>query len=189
MKSLIKFFQTIPGVALATLLILLVPLIAMQFSNEVEWSVGDFVIMGILIFSVGVLFLLVTRYTTNLVYKAAMCGAIGSTFLLIWSNMAVGLIGAGPHMGNMMYIGVVAIVIIGTFFSKFTAHGMELAMFAAAGSLVLLAGIALLANMDEYPGSSVTEIIAVNAFFAFLFSVTGLLFRYVALEQTNKSDH
>lgn len=186
MKSLIKFFHTVPGAVVFTLLILSIPLIAMQFTSEVNWSVGDFIIMGILIFSTALAYVLISRYAPNFIYRAAIGAAIGTTFLMVWANLAVGLIGAGPHAGNLMYIGVVAVVIMGTYFSRFTAKGMELAMFGAAFSLVLLAGIALLANMQALPGSSVAEIIAVNAFFAFLYCIGGLLFRYVALHQSQE---
>ena len=181
MKSLIKFIHSIPGVAVITLLILSIPLIAMQFTTEVDWSFADFVIMGILIFSTGSLYVLLTRFASNIIYRAAMGAAIGTTFLMVWSNLAVGLIGAGPHAGNLMYIGVVMFVLVGTFISKFTAKGMEFVMLGAALSLVLVAAIALLTNMQSYAGSSVEEIIAVNAFFMFLYLITALLFRYVAL--------
>ncbi len=184
MNTLSKFLHTIPGAAVITLLILSIPLIAMQFTQEVDWGVGDFIVMGILIFSMAVAYVLLARYAPNFIHRAAIAGAVGSTFLLIWVNLAVGLIGAGPHAGNLMYIGVIAVVIIGTYFSRFTAKGMELTMFCAALSIVLIAVIALLANMQSYPGSSIAAIISVNAFFAFLYCISGLLFRYMALQQT-----
>jgi hypothetical protein len=40
--------------------------------------------------------------------------------------------------------------------------------------------------MHQYPGSSVVEIIGVNTFFATLFSISGLLFRFVALQQSKE---
>lgn len=187
MKQKIHFFQTIPGVAVATGLFLLIPLVAMQFTTEVNWSVGDFLVMGILIFSTGLAFVLLTRYAPNFIYRAAIASAIGSTFLLIWVNLAVGLIGSGPNPGNLMYLGVLAIIIIGTYLARFTPRGMERVMLATSGSLVLLAIVALLMNMQHYPGSSVKEIILVNAFFGALFAISGLLFRYLALESSEKS--
>jgi hypothetical protein len=171
-------------VAFATALVLMVPLVAMQFTTEVQWGPADFIIMGALIFCTGLSYVLLTRYAPNFIYRAAIAGAIGTTFLMIWANLAVGLIGSGPHAGNLMYIGVVGVVIIGTFLSRFTAKGMELAMFASAFAVVLLAVIALATNMHQYPGSSVAEILGVNAFFTVLFSISGLLFRFVALQQS-----
>jgi hypothetical protein len=174
--------QSVLWVALATALILCIPFVAMQFSNEVNWSVADFIIMGILIFSTGFSYVLLTRFSSNIIQRVAFALAIGSTFLLIWVNLAVGLIGSGPNAANLMYISIVAIVIIGTFLSRFTMKGMERVMFTAAIALVLFAVIQLLAKMYEYSGSSVAEIIGVNAFFATLFAVAGLLFHYKTLK-------
>lgn len=169
-----------------TLLILAIPLVAMQFTTEVNWSATDFVVMGLLLVGVGLAFVLITRHASSFVYRLAGLAAIGSTFLLIWVNLAVGLIGGGSQAGNLMYIGVVAVVMVGTYLSNFTARGMELTMLATAGSLIVISGIALLTGMQHYPGSSVGEIIGVNAFFAFLFSVAAVLFRYERLvKKTN----
>ena len=57
-------------------------------------------------------------------------------------------------------------------------------MFATALALVIGAFIARLSGMQHYPGSSVGEIIGVNAFFMFLFTVSGLLFRFLAQDQS-----
>lgn len=175
-----KFKQSILGVVLATLLILSVPFVAMQFTGEVAWSATDFIIVGALLFGTGLSYVLITRFATNILYRAAVGLALGTTLLMVWANLAVGLIGAGPNMGNLMYMGVVAVVIIGTIFSRFSPVGMERAMYATVASLVLIAVIALFANMDEYPGSSVNEIVGVNGFFAILFAISGALFRYAA---------
>jgi hypothetical protein len=173
----IKFLQSIPGVALATAVVLLVPLIAMQFTDEVNWSVGDFIIMGSLLFGTGVSYVLITRYMSDVAYKAAVGLALGTMLFMIWANLAVGLIGSGPNPGNLMYMAVVAVGIIGAVLSRFKPTGMQRTMFVTAGSLVLHTAIALLTKMDEYPGSSVTAILGVNVFFGFLFLVAGLLFR------------
>lgn len=183
-----KFSRSILSVALVTVLLLLVPLVAMQFTDEVKWSVGDFIVMGVLLFSIGFLYVLATRYVTNIVYKVAIGFALGSTLLIIWANLAVGLIGSGPNSGNLMYLGVLAVGVIGIFFSRFTPGGMERAMYAVVLALMLVAVIALLANMQQYPGSSVKEIVGVNAFFAILFAISGLLFRYVAQEQSQRTE-
>jgi hypothetical protein len=176
-----KFSRSILSVALGTALILSVPLVAQQFTDEVNWSVADFLVMGVLIFSAGLSYVLITRYVTNIVHKAAIVMALGSTFLMIWANLAVGLIGSGPNPGNLMYLGVIAVGLIGTFFSRFTPAGMERTLYAMALAVVLLAIIALATNMQQYAGSSVAEIIGVNGFFTVLFGISGLLFRYVVL--------
>jgi hypothetical protein len=172
------FSQSIMRVAAVTLLLLLIPLMAMQLSDEVNWSVADFGIVGVLLFAAGFSYVLIARHTIGIVHRLAVASAIGTSLLLIWANLGVGLIGSGPNPANLLYIGVVGVVIIGTVLSRFTAKGMERTMYSTALALVIHTGIALLAGMQDYPGSSVGEILSVNGFFAVLFSVSGLLFRY-----------
>src|SRR5687768_13989294 len=165
--------KSILFVAFLTILILLVPAVAMQFTDEVDWSVFDFIIMGALIFGTGLSFVLVMKYAINMVYRIAMIMTFGTTFLLVWANLAVGLIGSGPNLGNLMYMVLYAVVIIGSLRSRFAPIGMERAMYVTAVSLIVIAAIAIFANMDTYPGSSVNEIIAVNGFFATLYAISG----------------
>lgn len=180
--------RSILWVAIVTLLILSIPLVAMQFTNEVDWSIMDFIIMGVLLFGTGVLFALVMRLSSNIVYKIAVGLAVGTAFFMTYVNLAVGLIGSGPHAGNLMYVSVILVLIIGVFLSRFTASGMERAMYLTAGTFAVLTAIAFMAKMYEYPSSSVIEVIGVNTFLATPFIVSGLLFRYVAMGQANKSE-
>lgn len=174
-------------VAAVTLLLLSIPFIAMQFSSEVDWSFADFIIMGLLIFGTGSSYVLIAQFANNLIYRVAIALTLGITLFMVWANLAVGLIGSGPNTGNLLYMGVIAIVIVGSIRARFGAVGMERTMYTASFALVLLAGIGLLTNMDEYPGSSVKEIIAVNGFFATLYAVAGSLFHFSAPVTPEKS--
>lgn len=176
MKKKTNLFRSALQVSLVTLFVLSIPFTAMQFANQLKWNLFDFIIMGVLIFSTGFLYILLARLSSNIIYRVAVALTIISTFLLIWVNLAVGLIGSGPNAANLMYISIVAIIIAGTFLSHFTIRGMERVTFTAAIALVLFIAIQLLAKMYQYPGSSVFEVIAVNAFFAILFAASGLLF-------------
>jgi len=186
MKKEIKFYQSIPAVALVTLFILMVPFTAMQFTDEVKWTAADFILAGALLFGSGLSFVLAMRNATNIIYKAAIGLALGAMFFMIWANLAVGLIGKGPNPGNLMYIGVIAVGISGIILSRLKPHGLAHTMYAMALALVLIAVIALNASMHQYPGSSMAEIIGVNGFFAILFSISGLLFRFVAHDQSQR---
>lgn len=180
MKTQEKFSRSLIVVAAITVLILMVPLIAMQFTDDVQWSFSDFVIMGALIFGTGITFKLITRGSSNITFKIAAAFAFGASFLMIWVNLAVGLIGSGPNAGNLMYMVVPAAAVIGALLSNFTPGGMERAMYLATLLLVFVTALAFLANMDEYPGSSARDILAVSGFFGMLFIISGLLFRYAA---------
>ena len=75
--------------AIVTALLLLVPLIAMQFTEEVNWSAWDFIVGGALIFLAGAgLVLAITKATR---YRIAIGIGILALFAWIWVELAVGL--------------------------------------------------------------------------------------------------
>jgi hypothetical protein len=73
--------------------ILLIPFIAMQFTNEVDWSIGDFIVMGILLFGTGTLIEVVMRRVSSNRNRIVICGAILCMLFLIWAELAVGIFG------------------------------------------------------------------------------------------------
>ncbi len=72
---------------------LLIPLIAMQFTSEVDWDSRDFLIMGTLLLftATGVEFAL-RKFQANLKRLLAV-GFILFIFFLIWAELAVGIFG------------------------------------------------------------------------------------------------
>ncbi len=87
------------GIVLTVALILLIPLVAMQFTNEVDWSLFDFVIMGVLLLGTGLMCELVLRKVKEMKYRIAICGALLAAFVLIWLELAVGIFGT-PFAGS-----------------------------------------------------------------------------------------
>jgi hypothetical protein len=87
------------GIMISVALILLIPLIAMQFTNEVDWTRSDFVIAGGLLLGVGLLIDLALRKLSTSKYKVPIIIAIVISFLLVWAELAVGIFGT-PLAGN-----------------------------------------------------------------------------------------
>ena len=79
--------------------LLLIPLIAMQFTDEVNWSLFDFLIAAVLLFGTGFMIDLVIRKTNNLKYRVTILVVIIITFFLIWAELAVGVFGT-PFSGS-----------------------------------------------------------------------------------------
>lgn len=73
------------------LLLLLIPLIGILFSNEVNWSFFDFIIMGILILVMSFGIKLVLKTTPKKMYRILIIGIILILFLLVWAELAVGV--------------------------------------------------------------------------------------------------
>ena len=80
-------------------LLLLIPLIAMQLTDEVNWSFFDFIIMGTLLTITGLLIGIILKKVKSYKYKKVLIVTILFTFLLIWVEFAVGLFGT-PFAGN-----------------------------------------------------------------------------------------
>jgi len=161
---------------------LLIPLTAMQFTEEVVWTLSDFVIMGTLIFGTGLTYKLITRKSGEIAYRIAVGFALATGLLLVWVNLAVGVIGSEDNPVNLLYFGVIAVGIIGGFISRFHQEGMTLTMFAMALAQALVAAIALVGGYYQTPPSTVFHIISVNGFFITLFIVSALMFRNAAQE-------
>jgi uncharacterized membrane protein SirB2 len=82
--------------ALLTGLVLLVPLTAMQFSPEVVWTGSDFVIMGLLVYLVGSLFIIGARRLPRRHWRTLGI-ALGVLFVYLWAELAVGVF---THIGS-----------------------------------------------------------------------------------------
>ena len=78
-------------ISFISVMLLLIPLTAMQFTNEVNWTLFDFVIAGALLFITGLLCELAIRKIKNPKYRIAAFTAILAVLLLIWAELAVGI--------------------------------------------------------------------------------------------------
>lgn len=87
------------GIVLTVVILLSIPLIAMQFTNEVNWSPFDFMVAGVLLLGTGMACEVVIRNVSRSQYRIAICGAILVTLVLIWIELAVGIFGT-PLAGN-----------------------------------------------------------------------------------------
>ena len=81
------------GIVLTVGTILLIPLLAMQFTDEVNWSLFDFIVAGGLLLATGLMCELVTRKVSNIEYRIASYVVILVALLLIWVELAVGIFG------------------------------------------------------------------------------------------------
>jgi len=78
-------------VALTTVLLLLVPAVAMQFTNEVAWGPGDFLVGGILLFGAGAIATLGIRQVRTPGQRFAVVAVVALGLALVWAELAVGI--------------------------------------------------------------------------------------------------
>lgn len=70
----------------------------MQFTNEVDWTIADFVIMGFLLSVTSICCELIMRKIKNIKKRIFLCSSILLIFFLIWAELAVGILGS-PFAG------------------------------------------------------------------------------------------
>jgi hypothetical protein len=156
-------------------LILLLPLVAMQLTDEVNWTGSDFAVMGAMLATVCGAYELAAWMTGNRAYRAAVGVALAAAFLLVWLNLAVGIIGTENNPANLMFGGVLAVGIIGAVIARLQPQGMARASVATALAQALVGVIALIIGS--------VEAVILTGFFVALWLTSARLFRKAAREQ------
>jgi hypothetical protein len=159
--------------------LLMVPLVAMQFTDEVNWNVFDFVFAGALLTGTGVAFELAARKTGDGAYRTGVGFALAAAFLLIWVNGAVGLIGSEDNPANLMYGGVLAVAVFGALIVRLRPRGMAYALAATALAQTLVTMIAVIGGLGA-PVNGPAQLIFANALFVALWLISAGLFRQAA---------
>ena len=160
--------------ALIVALLLLIPLFGNRYVDGWNWSPFDFLFAGVLLFGTGVAYEIMTRKSSAFTYRAAVGIGCLATLLLTWVNAAVGIIGDGPV--NTFYLILPLIGIIGAIVTRLRAEKMPSVLFIMAITQMLIPTIALIALHPPFsPG--ILQVFGLNAFFALLFTASGVLFR------------
>lgn len=143
-------------------LLLALPAVAMRFTAEVQWDGADFIVMGLLLALACAAVDLGMRLSGDLAYRAGFVVAVGGGFLLLWINMAVGILGDEGNPANLLYLGVLAVGLVGAAIARFRAAGLARTMLAMAAAQVLVPFVAM--AMGPL-GSGPLAVVGVTLFF------------------------
>ena len=169
------------------LVLLAAPFIAMRLDAEgVDWSAGDFIFAGLLFAIVGGLLELAVSKVQSRWYRAGVAAALLANLLVIWSNLAVGIVGSEHQPSNRLFflalLAGIAVAAVG----RFRATGMARAMMASALSLMIAFAIASAGASDE-PFVEHRVEFAGTSILAALFLSSAWLFRRAARDQSSSS--
>lgn len=157
-------------------LILLIPLIAMRFTTEVNWTASDFVFAAIMLAALVGAFELVVRLSGNWAYRAGVVVAAVATFLMVWAQGAVGLVGNENDLFNLLFNLLfflpLLIAATGVFIVDFKAAGLArvLAAMAAVQAVTLALGFWISGDTDA----------VLLSFWVFAWSLSAWLFARAA---------
>lgn len=154
--------------------LLLVPLVGMQFTSQVNWDETG-IVMGLMLSAACGTYELAARTTGNGSYRLAVGIAVLAAFLLIWINLAVGIIGTEDNALNLMYGGVLAVALVGAAIARFEPEGMGRAFVVTAVAQLLVGIIALTTGHFT---------LVLEGFFAALWLIAAALFRKAARQQS-----
>lgn len=123
--------------------LLMLPGVAMQFTDELRWDAADFIAFGALLAAACGGYELAARHSAGHRYRLAAGLALATAFVLVWANLAVGLIGDERHPANFAVYGVLAIAIAGAALARGRPAGLARALTATALAQALLGAAAL----------------------------------------------
>ena len=163
-------------------MLLLLPAVAMRFTDEVNWDAFDFIFAAIVFGSVGLVVELTVRSSRSLAFRGAVFLALAAAFLIIWVNGAVGIIGDEDNPANLMFGAVLTVALLGSILALFRASGMAMAMFAAAAVELCVGLVAVLGNMASGPAAPFDVIVATTVLTT-MWLLSGVLFNAAAREE------
>jgi hypothetical protein len=115
-------------------------------------------------------------------YKFALGLALAGPLLLLWVNLAVGIIGEPDDLANLIFAGVLAVGVFGAVVGRLQPLGMSRALFATALAQLLAAVIILLTGLG-FPPSGPKWVLTFNGFFVVLWLASAWLFRRAATDR------
>jgi hypothetical protein len=161
-------------------ILLLIPALAMQVSDQWDWNLADFVAAAVLLFGAGATYELVAKKMGAAAYRAAVGIAVATGVLLVWVTGAVGIIGSENDGANMMYGGVLAVAAVGALLARWRPAGMARALIATALAQAAVAAVALAAGWGGTEPIWPNDILMATAFFVAAWLASAALFRKAA---------
>jgi hypothetical protein len=170
--------KTMLRVALVSLGLLMVPLVASRVVEGWNWNAGGFVIVYLLFFATGMAYAVIARKMGAWTYKAGVGLALVAGFALAWSSM-VQTADSG-HPERLWYLSVLVVGLIGACLARLKAPGLAVTLFAMAATLALIAVIL----PSGAPPDMAQRMAIGHGVFVVLFIASGLLFRQASLAES-----
>lgn len=156
--------------------LMLLPIIVQLVRGNFGWSVGDFIFVGIILFTSCLLFDVAARRAPSFSYLAGAGAALAAGFGLIVVNGAVGLVGSEREAHNLLFLAVLLVALIGALASRGTPEGMARAMLAAGITHILVSAGLLIDAGGVSDGDPRMEVVGLSVFAA-MWLVSAWLFR------------
>jgi hypothetical protein len=158
----------------AALVLLLTPAVMMRVSSNWHWTIGSFVVAGVMIGGIGLLYELAEKASGSRAYRAGVAIALVTSFLTIWTTIVRD---DGNGIGFLLLVGTAA---VGAFAAWFRPAGMARAMLGVAVMQALVGvAVATAPVTASVPDGSIRALVF-SGFFVVLWLMAALCFRAAA---------
>lgn len=172
-----RIVQAIIRAALITCGVLLIPLWGVFYVDGWNWDWHGFVAAGVFVFTAALTYEGLAGRVGDRAYRFGVGLAVVTAFASTWVNI---VLAADENPANLMYLGVVAVGVIGTALSRLHARGMARVWFGTALAQILMPLIAPVFGKAHLARGNAVPVIGLNGLFAVLFVAAALLFRSAA---------
>ncbi|QYO78881.1 winged helix-turn-helix domain-containing protein [Devosia salina] len=162
---------------LAAALLLLLPFLALQFSQEMNWGAEDFIWLAAMLVGLGLTFEVALTWSANFFYRAGLVMALGTSFLLIWVSLAVGIIGSETNSLNLLYFAMLGGGALVAAHARFTPKGMVRALLVLAAGQIAVGAVALVVGTGTIQAPAILRLIVATGLFTLLWLAAADLFR------------
>lgn len=156
--------------------LLALPFIAMRLDAGPNWGPGDFFIVGVMLAALCGLVEFAARRSSSGPYRWAMGLAALGGFLVIWVNLAVGIVASEDNPYNLVFLAIVVATVAGSIIGRARPKAMARILPVTAASLLIALGIGQMLGSDELHDTRLAEWVGVTIFAA-IFAGSALLFR------------
>ena len=170
---------------------LLFPFIAVESADALGLSEDDaffdrLPLLLLALILIGIIIAVVLTWKNKSGIRSALGLALFTSFLIVWMNAAVGIIGSEENRINIIYYGLVIFSIIWVMFENYSVLGFARSMFASMIVAVLLGvSVMIIAGINGVSFIGLIQIAALNGMFATLYGISALLFRRSAQNSIN----
>jgi hypothetical protein len=158
----------------AALVLLLIPAVMMRVSTEWHWTIGSFVVAGIMIGGVGLLYELAEKASGSRAYRAGVGIALVTSVLTVWTTIVRD---DGNGIGFLLAVVTAA---VGAFAAWFRPAGMARAMLGVAVMQALVGVAVATAPVTARVPDGPFKALAFGGFFTMLWLISAVCFRAAA---------
>jgi len=156
---------------------------AVMMLREAEgwlWSPLDFMLGALLLFGSTAVIDLAVRKGGSTVYRLGAALAVLVLLLLVWVNLAVGVIGDQDNPANLLFVGVILVAVAGAVVARFEARGMARAMAGASAATVAIAAAVAIFGWGTREPPGTLGLVALIGGFAAIWGMSAALFAKAA---------